>query len=85
MAVATTSTQVTNAAWTSLGAGPMALQAVEGEIFVAVAASQPSSIDGAFVLRRENGRVDFDTTSNIYVMSAATSGDGTVISAPMTA
>jgi hypothetical protein len=85
MTVATTTTQVANSAWTSLGAGPMALQAVEGELFVAIAASEPSGTDNAFVLRREDGRVDFDTTSNIYVMSAATSGPGTVISAPMTA
>lgn len=81
---ATTTTQVTNAAWTSLGAGPLALQAAEGEIFVQVSATSPAG-PGGFVLRREDGRRDFNTTVVLWVMSAATSGSGTVISAPMTA
>jgi hypothetical protein len=85
MTVATTSTQVTNNAWTLIGAGPLALQAEEGEIFIEVAASTPSTLSTGLVLRPEDGRVDFDTTSNIYAMSADVSGSGTVVSAPMTA
>lgn len=90
---ATTTTQVTNGAWTSLGAGPLTLQAVEGDVYVQDATSAPTG-PGGFLLRKADGRVDFNTTNTLYAMSAAPvqsyagsvqTAKDTVISAPVTA
>ena len=90
---ATTTTQVTNGAWTSLGAGPLSLQAVEGDVYIQDATSAPSG-PGGFLLRKSDGRVDFDTANTLYAMSAAPqqsyggtaqTAKDTVISAPVTA
>jgi hypothetical protein len=90
---ATTTTQVSNQGWTSLGSGPLTLQAAEGDIYVQDATSAPSGA-GGFLLRKTDGRVDFDTTNTLYAMSAAPSqvyggvqqtANDTVISAPVAA
>lgn len=85
MAVTTTTTQIANNAWAELGAGPLALQALEGEVFVQIADDTPGAAVNGFVLRPNMGKVDFDTTSNLWAMSAALSGKATVVSAPVTA
>jgi hypothetical protein len=87
MAVSTTQTIVTNSAWTEIGPGPMALQALEGESYIAIADSAPSNavIGESFVLRPRDGYRDFDTTSNLWAMAATVSGKAVLASAPITA
>jgi hypothetical protein len=85
----TTSTQVANNAWTLLGGGPMNLQAVEGDCFIQDATSTPTG-SGGFLLRKTDGRTDFNTTNNVYAMSAAPVigsqvAHDTVVWAPVTA
>jgi hypothetical protein len=77
---------VTNAAWTDLGAGPLRVQALNSEVFIATGASAPGSLAGSVVLRPSDGPVDFDTTTlHVFAMSAAISGSAVVASVGVSA
>jgi hypothetical protein len=78
-------TVVTNAAWTDLGAGPLRVQALDNEVFIATGASAPGSLAGSAVLRPRDGIVDFDTTAHVFAMSAALSGSAVVAAVAVTA
>jgi hypothetical protein len=87
MTVATTSTQVSGSDWTDLGAGPLLLQAIEGEVRFVVADSKPSNSPVAigFNLRPEYGPRDINSTSHVWAISLAVSGKATIVTAAVTA
>jgi hypothetical protein len=80
-------TIVTNTAWTNLGAGPMRVQAIDNDVFIAIGTSTPSSLAGSVVLRPSQGIVDFDVVagSDIFAMSAAISGSAIVATVAVSA
>lgn len=77
-------TVVTTAAWTDLGAGPLRVQAIGNEVFIAIGASAPGSLGGSPVLRPADGIADFNTTSHVFAMSAAISGSAVVATVTVT-
>ena len=53
----TTTTQVANGAWTSLGTGPLSLQAVEGDVYIQDATSLPRSALAVPKARTATGKI----------------------------
>ena len=74
----TTITALVEDAWTSLGSGPAMVGAVDGDLFLVSAATQPSPASIGFLVHCAGAPVNIAATGTLWAM-AATPGAQAVI------